>query len=69
MRKGEVGSFKSEMPESFIERFDEMSARWNNIHNFHEKWIFQITKLWIGLLINWDWQEVGQATILKVNEW
>lgn len=45
MRKGEVGSFKSEMPEQFIDRFDEMSARWNNVHNFHEKWIYQITKL------------------------
>ena len=45
MRKGEVGSFKSEMPEQFIRRFDDMSARWNNIHNFHEKWIYQVTKL------------------------
>lgn len=45
MRKGEVGSFKSEMSDGWIEKFDSKSAQWNNIHDFHEKWIYQVTKL------------------------
>lgn len=45
MRKGEVGSFQSEMPQHYIHRFDEASTKWDNLHNFHEKWIYQVTKL------------------------
>lgn len=45
MRKGEVGSFKSEMPQHFIDKFDAKSEEWNNIHNFHEQWIYEVTKL------------------------
>lgn len=40
MRKGQVGSFKDEMPADYIKRFDEESlVRWNGIHNFHERWL------------------------------
>lgn len=35
MRKGKIGSFREEMPEEYIERFNEETRKWKNISEMY----------------------------------